>query len=210
MAEYPYSMSVGRMQEFIKKISSMGRPGKVTLKTLEAQGFKSTNDRTIIPALKFLGILEESGVPTDAWQALRDRENFPRVMAALVREAYQDVFTSYPEANAAEESDIRNHIAAHSKGSERMVGSMVSVFKTLCSMSDFEGELVSPEQIAAQRPTTDRLDRSTQKLSSSEVDVKQSNVAVQLNLTISENTDVKKVEEIFKYAAKYLLGREVN
>lgn len=209
MAEYPYSMSVDRMQEFINKIPSMGRPDKVTLKTLEVQGFKSTNDRTIIPTLKFLGIIDESGSPTESWQALCDRESFRKVIAALVRHSYADVFTSFPRAQSVAERDIRNHMAAHSKGQERVVAAMVGVFKMLCSLGDFEGEPVSLDEIAASHPETDQVSRGTQRLSPPS-EPQSAPVSMQFNLTIAESASLEQIEATFKYAAKYLLGREVN
>lgn len=211
MAEYPYSLSIGRMKEFlVSKMPAMGRPDKVTLKTLEAQGFKSTNDRTILPLLKFLGIIDESGTPTSAWMALRDRENSRKVFAALVRSAYADVFTSYPEAHNVSEKDIRNHMAAHSKSNERIVGAMVGVFKMLCSLADFESEAVSPEEVAANRPGTDKLSRGTEKLSKEPLAVEGNGlVTVNFNLTIGEGVTPEQIEMIFKCAAKYLMGRDV-
>jgi hypothetical protein len=210
MAEYPYSMSVGRMQEFIKGISSMGRPDKVTLKTLESRGFKSTNDRTIIPALKFLGIVDSVGTPTELWQALRDKENFPKVIAALIRDAYADVFQIFPDAHLRSEREIRNHMAANSKGADRMVVAMVAVFKMLCSLADFESAPVSPEEIAANRPSTDNLSHNTQRLSPEIARVEEGGVTLHFHLHLAENAGAEQIESVLKNVSKYLLGRNVD
>ncbi len=87
---------------------------------------------------------------------------------------------------------------------------MVSVFKMLCSLCDFEAEPVSVEDVAANRPSTDKLDHGTQKLSSSGVEVSQSNLSLQLNITIAESASETQIENVFKYAAKHLLGRDSN
>ena len=140
MVEYPYSMSIGKMQSFIRAIGRDGVPDKVVTKTLEERGYKSTNDRTILPTLRFLGLIDEAGTPTQAWQELRNRENYPRVMASLVREAYADLFKAFEDANALSDKELNNFFTANSKSPERIVQAMVSVFKMLCSLSDFESE----------------------------------------------------------------------
>lgn len=81
MADFPYSMAMGRMQQFLQDIPITGIPEKVTGKTLEERGYKSTNDRPIVPLLRFLGLIDATGIPTLNWRALRDRENYGLVMA---------------------------------------------------------------------------------------------------------------------------------
>lgn len=210
MAEFPYSMSVGRMQDFLKEIPTMKVPDKLIVKSLEERGLKSTNDRTIIPTFKFLGLIDDAGIPTEKWRALRDQEKYSVVMAQIVREAYSGLFDTYPDAPNRSDKDIHNYIGTHTDAAMRMVGAMVSVFKMLCSLSDFQAEPVSVEDVAANRPSTDRLDRGTQKLSPAAVEVGQGNVSVQLNVTIAENASETQIENVFKYAAKHLLGRNVN
>jgi len=178
-------------------------------KTLEERGYKSTNDRTIVPMLKFLGLIDAAGTPTTQWRALRDRDNFPRVMAAVVREAYEELFALYPDAQTKAEKDIHNYIGKNTDAPIRMVSAMVSVFRMLCGLCDFEGEAVSPEEVAANHPETDKPNRGTEKLSKEALPVQAGGVVVQLNLTIGENASTDQIEAIFKYAAKYLQGRDV-
>ncbi len=210
MAEFPYSLSVGRMQQFLKDIPTIKTPDKLIVKTLEERGLKSTNDRTIIPTLKFLGLIDDAGIPTEKWRALRDQEKYGASMAQIIREAYSGLFDAYPDAPNRSDKEIQNYIGAHTDAAMRMVGAMVSVFKMLCSLSDFEAEPVSVEDVAANRPPTDRLDRGTQRLSPPDErsGSGQGQVSVQLNLTLSENASSEQIEAVFKHAAKYLLGRK--
>ena len=199
------------MQEFLKEIPTTGTPDKVILKVLEERGYKSVNNRTIIPALKFLGLIDQAGIPTEKWRALRDREQYSRVMAQLVRDAYKDLFDLYPDAWNRSDKEIHNYIGKNTDAAIRMVGAMVSVFKMLCSLADFEAEPVSVEEVAANRPQTEKLDRGTQRLSSLHSEAAGvGNVSVQLNLTLAENATVEQIEATFKNAAKYLLGRDVS
>ncbi len=90
-----------------------------------------------------------------------------------------------------------------------MVGAMVSVFKMLCSLADFEGEPVSMEEVAATQPGTDQLSRGTEKLTKDVEAFDERNVSIQLHLTVAESATIEQIEATFKYAAKYLLGRTV-
>ena len=202
-------MAVGRMQQFLQDIPTTGVPEKVTVKYLEERSFKSTNDRTIVPLLKFLGLIDAAGGPTTNWKALRDRENYGRVMAQLVRQSYAGLFDVYPDAPSRSEREIHNYIGKNTDSALRMVSAMVAVFKMLCSLSDFESEAVSPEEVAANRPGTDKLSRGTEKLSQGSVETQNNGISIRLNLSLSENATEEQIEATFKYAAKYLMGREV-
>ena len=209
MADFPYSMAIGRMQQFLKDIPTMGIPEKVKTKALKEGGYKSTNDRTIVPMLKFLELIDATGAPTIQWRALRDRDNYPRVMAAVVREAYKDLFEIYRDAQNKVEKDIHNYIGKNTDAPIRMVSAMVSVFKMLYGLCDFEGEAVSPEEVAATHSNTDKTERGTEKLSKEAPSFQVGGVSVQLNLTVGERASTDQIEAIFKYAAKYLQGRDV-
>ncbi len=210
MAEFPYSLAIGRMQQFLKEIPTTGTPEKVTVKVLEERGYKSTNDRPIVPTLKFLGLIDASGAPTAKWKALRDREQYGRVMAHIVRESYHDLFALYPDAQEKSEKDIHNFIGKNTDAAMRMVSAMVSVFKMLCSLSDFEAEPISDEDVADHPAETGEPKRGTEKLSGNRSAASsEAGISIQLHLTVGDATP-DQIEATFKHAAKYLLAREVD
>jgi hypothetical protein len=59
--KYMYLPNPGRLRDFLEKIQEVGVPSKLTLKVLQGMGFKSTNDRPLISAMKSLGFLSGSG-----------------------------------------------------------------------------------------------------------------------------------------------------
>ena len=77
MAEFPYTPRPLGLSDFLKTIQSTGKPEKVTLKYIESLGFKSSNDRYINGILKSLGFTDASGIPTERWQAYRDKKRAP-------------------------------------------------------------------------------------------------------------------------------------
>ena len=67
-ANFPYMTNPAALKKFLVEAPAMGVPEKVTLAYLKGAGFTSTNDRPIVPALKFLGLVGSDGVPTAVWR----------------------------------------------------------------------------------------------------------------------------------------------
>src|ERR1041384_8843176 len=51
-AEFIYITNPAKIRPFLDKIRAAGKPEKVTLKTIESLGFKSNNDRALLPDRK--------------------------------------------------------------------------------------------------------------------------------------------------------------
>ncbi len=153
MTEYPHSLAIERMQEFFKDLPTKGTPDKVTLKTLEGRGFKSKADRAIVPTLRFLSLTDDAGTPTQEWQSLRDQNKYGRTMTQLVRQAYADVFKEFEDANLRSDRKIHNFLNTRTKADQTVVAAMTGVFKMLCSLADFQSELVQFEDTAETQET---------------------------------------------------------
>ncbi len=65
MAEFPYTAKPSSVPRFLRKIQAVRVPDKVTVKYIASIGFKSSNDRRLIPMLKALGFLDAPGVPSE-------------------------------------------------------------------------------------------------------------------------------------------------
>lgn len=138
MADFPYTPQPTAIKRFLAHVQSAGVPGKVTQKYLEKVGFKSTNDRYLIGVLKFLGFLDASGVPTKLWQSYRNRKTAGAALSAALRRSYGDLFMTYPDAYRKDNEALRNYFSAHTKVAESTLSLIVSTFKTLCELADFE------------------------------------------------------------------------
>ncbi len=98
MAQAIYTPNTNTIPRFLTLIQSAGVPPKVSQDYLKSVGFKSSNDRYLIPIMKTLGFLDTSGVPTDRWRAYRDKGRAKGVLAAAITEAYGSLFETYPDA----------------------------------------------------------------------------------------------------------------
>ena len=217
MTEFPYSFAAARIKEFIEQIPAVGVPEKVTIKELEKRGFKSSNDRNIIPILKHIGLTDESGVPSEEWKAYRNRSTNRALMARLVRLAYSELFELYADASTCSDSELRDFMSTKTSSGERVVQAMVATFKTLCSLADFESEASVDEDALGQDNVDARADvtppmqeRAGRSGSSVSTGITNSGVTVHFHLHLSENTAAEQIETVLSGVAHHLLGREVS
>lgn len=145
MADYPYTPNATSIKRFLEHIPKAGVPEKVTLRYLVQVGFKSTNDRYLIPILKFIGFLTSNGAPTPLWQSYRNRTQGAKVLAGALQKSYADLFNTYPDAHRKDSEALRNYFSAHSTVAESTLGLIVATFKTLCAAADFDNPIQALE-----------------------------------------------------------------
>jgi len=136
MSDYPYTTVPGKLSALLKKMREVGVPTKADQKWLQSIGFKSSNDRTILGILKYIGFVDESGVPTSRWREYRG-VNHKQVLANAVREGYSGFFDVYPDAHDRSAKDIEHVVSTRSNAGQQAVTKTVRTFQTLCAEADF-------------------------------------------------------------------------
>ncbi len=139
MADFPYTPHPATLKKFFAHIQSAGVPEKVSIKYLETVGFKTKNDRYIIGVLKFLGFVDSNGIPTELWSQYRNRSNAMTALAGAIQSKYNDLFQTYPDAYRKDNEALRNYFSPHTTVAESTLGLIVSTFKVLCELANFEG-----------------------------------------------------------------------
>jgi hypothetical protein len=133
---YPYTQNTGSLIGVIKAIGPHGIPDKFTTKELPVWGFKSSNDRSVISVLKFIGFLDASGTPQPLWREARTK---PAVAVARgVRTGYSDLFKTFPDAHRKDTEALTNFFKAKTSVGDAVIKMMVGTFKTLANYGDFE------------------------------------------------------------------------
>src|SRR5947207_4396833 len=140
-AEFVYTPNPAKIRPFLEKIRGAGKPDKVTLKTIQSLGFKSNNDRALLPIIKALGLVDGSGVPTARWSAFRS--NPKAAVAAGIREHYAKLFALYPDAYQKDTEALNSFFSSHTSVSAGTLKFIISTFKTLCSHADFSEQSAS-------------------------------------------------------------------
>jgi len=205
-AEFIYITNPAKIGPFVEKIRAAGKPDKVNLKTIQSLGFKSNNDRPLLPIIKGLGLVDGSGVPTARWSTFRS--NHKAALAEGIREHYAKLFALYPDAYQKDTEALHSFFSSHTSVSATTLKFVISTFKALCSLADFSqgpasiaitspaaaGQIGAPAVIAHSQPVVSAGPGLT--------------VNINVQLTLPENADATTFEEFFKAMRKHLLDEK--
>lgn len=198
MAEFPYVTNPSRVVEFLSTIQNVGVPQKVTTKYLESVGFKSSNDRRIIPVLNFIEFIDDNGKPSNYWLKYRNKETAKSVLGSAIQKGYSTLFAVYSDANRKDDEALKNFFTSNTTVGEKAVSFMVGTFKALCGAADFESsdqiftEDIVPPEDDLPRPIT--LPKGTAPT-----------ININLQITLPETQDGSIYEKIFEAMKKHLL-----
>lgn len=145
-SKYPYTTVPGKLRDLLKKIPNIGRPEKVTVAWLKSAGWTSSNDPSLIPVLKYVGLIGQDGRPTDLWDAVRSSDNagLARVGEA-VKSAYAVLFALYPDANRKDTESLRNFFRTHTAGGDQVQAKLVQTFQILAEFGEFDSTALHAE-----------------------------------------------------------------
>ena len=155
-----YLINASKLEQFLADLRSAQAPDKFTLKFLEDLGYKSTNDRLFIGLLKALGLIDESGAPTQRYFAFLDDTRWQEVLAEGVRDAYEDLFRLNKKAHSMSRTDIVGKLKSLTEGkkSENVIENMARTFLELAKLGDFS----APETTSAVEPPPVALEPTSQ------------------------------------------------
>jgi hypothetical protein len=200
MAEYPYTLKTGSLTKFFDHIVRAGVPDKVTIKYLESAGFKSTNDRSIMAVLKFIKFLDESGTPTENYINYRDKSKSRIILAQAIRASYPELFGIHPNANRKDLEALRDFFRPKTNAGEKVLNSIVSTFRALCELADFEAGPIQALQ-AIEKPVESKPTKATFEVAPTTL-----NINIQLALPVTENSEI--YDKIFASLKKNLLTKD--
>jgi hypothetical protein len=138
--KFTYTTVPNTLREFIKGIPDRSRPDKVTVRYLKQINFKSSNDATIIKVLKFIGLLDSTGAPMEAYTQYLNKDKGPVVMAEQIRKAYAALFKLYPTPHTQSDTALQNFFRESTGLAAKTVNLMAATFKVLCEYADFSKE----------------------------------------------------------------------
>ena len=134
-----YLTSTKNLEPVINAVLTAKAPDRFTYKFLEDLGFKSSNDRLYINLFKALGLLDESGSPTERYYRFLDQSIYKEVLAEGIMEAYEDLFNINVNAQTLSIDDVKNKLKTLTQGqkTEKVVSLMAMTFSALCSIADW-------------------------------------------------------------------------
>ena len=198
-------MSISKLAFIFDKVIKTGVPQKANNSWLTQIGMKSTNDRRLLVVLKFIGFVDGDGTPTDRWKEYRGTGH-RAVLGQAVRDAYRELYDTYPNAHAESTTDLVHIVRATTGLAEDTSTRAVQTFKALVQLADMpSGDQSTPRQtVAVSTSAPDRVTRSTQADSHAPAQTVVLNVNVQLSLP--ESSDPAVYEALFASLARHVLN----
>lgn len=160
MEHFPYTPSPSKVGKFLDHMQDAGVPQKVTIGHLESVGFKSNNDRYLIPVFKSLDFLDSSGSPTGNWKSYRDKSRAKQVLSAALKTAYSDLFSTYPDAERKDDEALHNYFASKTGLSKKIVDRIVRTFRVLSEKAEFDTAAL-PSETPPPKGSPERAEVST-------------------------------------------------
>lgn len=147
-----YLVAIKNLAPFLEALRHAQAPEKIGVRFIEELGFKSTNDRLFIPLLKALHFLDEGGKPTARYHAFLDDTQWKKVLAAGIKDAYQDLFRVSKNAQSLTREQLTGKIKSVGEGkiSPSVLGNMTKTFMELVKLADFKTE--APQEVATEAP----------------------------------------------------------
>lgn len=144
-----YLISTKNLPAVFDAIKTARAPEKFTLRFLEDLGFKSTNDRLMLPLLKALRFIDDNGTPTQRYFDFLDDNQSARILADGIRDAYEDLFRLNKRAHTLTRADITGKLKSLTEGkkSEKVIDNMARTFLELSKLANFTDEKVVPTKI---------------------------------------------------------------
>ncbi|QNH07235.1 DUF5343 domain-containing protein [Pseudomonas sp. B11D7D] len=137
-ASLPYLASNKNVETLFTTVQSAKVPDRFTQDFLATTiGLKGTNDRGMIPLLRNLGFLDQSGSPTPAYRQLKNRETAKAAIAKGIKLAYAPLFESNENANLLTSDKLKGLIAQIAGTDDDMTARIASTFNALVKQADF-------------------------------------------------------------------------
>lgn len=207
--KYPYTTVPNNLRKLLQKIPTLGAPPKASQKWLESIGFSGGNNRSLLPVLRHIGVINQSGEPTEYWTALRagNRAKF----AEAVRRGYADLFATYEDADQQDSATLQTYFRTHTGLGDKAQSFCVRTFKALAEFGDFggtpaplaepkaiesSGESAEPEPEPAPAPVPHQGQAGGQALA----------LTVNLQIELPPSADGEVYDKLFAAMGKHLKG----
>jgi hypothetical protein len=204
-ADFPYTTVPSSFERLLAKIPTIGTPAKADSKWLTALGLSGGNNQSMIPLMKQLGILDDSGKPTEFYSALRSKDRSK--VGTHIKKAYAALFAVYPEAHRQDDEALISFARSKTDYGEQPQRLAVRTFKALTPLGDI-GESASDGSGAQGRDPPPERERPLAASSRAKASQGQGGVALTVNiqLQLPPSTDGEIYDKLFAAMAKHLKG----
>lgn len=203
-----YLVKTSNLRDILSAIQTAQAPERFSQKFLKDLGFTSTNDRLFLGVAKGLGLIDETGVPTQHYFDFLDQSTSDLFLAERIREAYSDLFALNTSAQEMPEAEIKNKFKTLTQGkkSENVITNMTRTFKALSEVADWskpkkEKKVTKVDE--AIKPITQSIPGHEEVTQQNKPSRAQLHYNIQIHLP--ESRDPKVYDAIFESLNKHLL-----
>ena len=201
---FPYMISNNKIEPILQKIRKAAEPPKFTHSFLKKIGFKSTNDRAIIPLFKALGYLTDNGTPTEHYKDLRDDSSWSSSIGNQIMELYSDLYSVHTEIHNASDDEMKGAISRVTGKDASTTVRYFSTFKTLVKLADFNNPVESVAETKTEvKPETNQTKKTEIKIPTMTSNSPDFNYNIQIHLPAT--TDISVYNAIFKSIKENLM-----
>lgn len=207
MPTYPYTPVTGKLKSLLQKIRTTGIPSKLSGAHLKTLGFTSSNDPSMIGVLKFIGLVDGSGIPTPLWNEYRGQSH-RTVLGKAIKQGYSDLFALYPDANSRSLADITHVFSTSSTGGEQVIRQTVQTFKAIVDEADFLATDATSTNVLSTGPLHTPAASSMKPTLPAQGSGVSSHPSVHIDIQvhISPESSPDQIDKIFESMAKHLYG----
>ncbi len=205
MVDYAYTTVTGKIKPLLDKVRQVGIPPKVQGPWLKTVGFTSSNDTSLITVLKFIGLVDGSGVPTPTWSAYRG-VNHKVVLGEAIRTGYAELYAVYPDAHKRTNQELTHVFSTSSSAGQQAISKTVQTFKALVEEAEFSVSSPSNENTMHSGPL-----QAAPNANNPPSPIPAQNgpaVHIDIQIHISPDSTAQQIDKIFESMAKHLYGRK--
>jgi hypothetical protein len=201
--KFPYTTEPKALRRLLTEIPKKPKPPKMTFDTLKSWNVSNnSNSRTAIRVLKKLGLLNESGEPTDFYVEFMKPGTGPGVLAERIKNVYRELFQNSLAPHRDTDEALKNLFNIHSGGGEDAMRLQIQTFKALSEYANFDSNSsASDKGTGSGNAASSGAGGGAPSLPPVQID---------LHIHLPENKATRDYEAIIQDIARYIYGRDID
>lgn len=197
---YPYVLVNGKTGKLLSAIGNAAKPSRFSYEFLKQIGFGSSNDRAFVSLFRHLALITENGVPTSAFDEIRDETRRPYALGTAIKQAYADLFAVNTNIHKASDADIRAAISRVTGKDAEHVARVSNTFKALLALAKFDGarRIEKVESTGQAQVPDDEGQREVARAAEEHHRVKLPSLHYNIEIHLPATTDISVYNAIFK------------
>jgi hypothetical protein len=200
--DYPYMISNNKIKPILDAIHSAAKPQKFSHEFLKQIGFSSSNDRAIIPLFKRLGLINESGSPTNYYDELKDLTKREFALGERIKDLYADIFAINQKINTASEDEVKGAMSRITGKDASTVARYYQTFKTISLLAKFENATEIKKPVVNNQNSIQEEPKEIQGINNNHI---KSEFHYNIQIHLPATTDISVYNAIFKSLKENLI-----